>query len=173
MKRTFYLALLAGLLAAGGAIAAGFYTNGLTAASFPLTGAETIPADTNLSGGREPQSESITVNQLKSYARTTSALTDAASVTIDASLAEVYTLTLGGNRTLATPSNLQTGKVFRIIVAQDGTGSRTLAYQGIYKWPGIGGTAPVINVSASSLSVLTFLYNGTNLLGSSSLGYTP
>lgn len=173
MKRSFLSALVAGLLVTGGALAAGYYTNGLDSASFPLTGAETIPADTNLSSGRSPQSESITVNQLKGYARTTSALTDGANVAINASLAEVFTLTLGGNRTLDTPTNLQTGKVYRIIVAQDGTGSRTLSYQGIYKWPGIGGVAPVINVSPSSLSVLTFLYNGTNLLGSSSLGYTP
>lgn len=51
--------------------AAGFYTNGLPPAggtqypsTLPLTGAETIPADTNLASGQNPQSESISVSQL-------------------------------------------------------------------------------------------------------------
>lgn len=173
MKRSFLAATVAGLLATGSVLAAGYYTTGLDSAAFPLTGAETIPADTNLSGGRSPQSESITVNRLKSYARAIYALADAASIALDASLGEVFSVTLGGNRTLATPSNAQSGKVIRVIVKQDATGSRTLAYEGIYKWAGIGNPTPTINATPNSISVLQFIYNGTNWLGSYDLGYTP
>lgn len=64
MKRLLGGVTAAFLLATSVAWGAGIYTNGLPAATSPLTGAETIPADTNLSGGQYPQTESITVNQL-------------------------------------------------------------------------------------------------------------
>lgn len=74
MKNLMKLALtgaLALVLATEPALAAGFLTNGLPPAggtqfpgTIPLTGAETIPVDTNLSGGQAPQSESVTVQQL-------------------------------------------------------------------------------------------------------------
>lgn len=70
-KKIAFLAgacLLAGSLVAD---AAGLYTNGVPPAggtqyptTIPLTGVETIPADTNLTGGLNPASEAITVTQL-------------------------------------------------------------------------------------------------------------
>lgn len=65
---------LAYLLLAGAASAAGQFTNGVPAAggvqfpsTYPLTGAEALPADTNLPSGTSPQSESITTGQLAGY----------------------------------------------------------------------------------------------------------
>jgi len=70
--------LLAGvtlLASLGGAYAQGFFTNGVPRAggsqypaTIPLTGNETIPADTQLSGGQAPQSIAITTGQLANYA---------------------------------------------------------------------------------------------------------
>jgi hypothetical protein len=40
---------------------------GYTSATSPLTGAETVPMDSNLSGGRSPQTEKATVAQIKEY----------------------------------------------------------------------------------------------------------
>jgi hypothetical protein len=70
-------ALLAGLvtaalgLGASPTLAAGYFTNGVPPAggvqypsTTPLTGNETIPADTNLPSGMNPASEAITVGQL-------------------------------------------------------------------------------------------------------------
>lgn len=64
------------LLAAPAAWAAGFFTNGVPVAgsssfptTLPLTGNETIPADTNLAGGASPQSEAITLNQIAAFAQ--------------------------------------------------------------------------------------------------------
>ena len=58
---------------------------------------------------------------------TESTLKDQATVTLDASTQDVCKLTLGGNRTLAAPTNSSTGQFISILVIQDGTGSRTLA----------------------------------------------
>ena len=67
-------ALLLGALTPPAA-AGGFFTNGVPPAggtqyptTVPLTGNETIPADTNLPNGQNPQSESITVGQLGALA---------------------------------------------------------------------------------------------------------
>lgn len=62
---------LAVLMLPSAAVAAGLYTNGLPRAgaspytfTLPLTGNETFPADTNLSGGLNPATEAVTTNQL-------------------------------------------------------------------------------------------------------------
>jgi len=62
------LGLAAALLALGltSAVAGGIFP-GYPSASPPLTGNETIPADTNLSGGVPPQTELITTSQLGQY----------------------------------------------------------------------------------------------------------
>jgi len=59
-------------------------------------------------------------------------LTDGASIAWDMSQGNVYAVTLGGNRTLAAPTNGEIGKTYYLKVLQDGTGSRTLAYNAVY-----------------------------------------
>jgi hypothetical protein len=57
------------------------------------------------------------------------ALTDGATITADFALANNFSVTLGGNRTLANPSNQTAGASGCIWITQDGTGSRAhLAY---------------------------------------------
>ena len=82
------------------------------------------------------------------------ALTDAATVALDLALSNDYTLTLGGNRTLGNPTNRTVGQWFSITVTQDGTGSRTLAYDTHYKFP--GAAAPVLTTTANAYDTLTF-----------------
>jgi len=78
MKTSLRNALLAGGIAAlvmgGLAHSAGFFTNGVPVAggtqyptTLPLTGLETVPADTNLPSGLNPASEAITTGQLASF----------------------------------------------------------------------------------------------------------
>ena len=85
---------------------------------------------------------------------TTVALTDAATVAVDLSLANYYTLTLGGSRTLGAPTNQVAGQSGVIVITQDGTGSRTLAYNSVYKFP--GGTAPTLTTTANAVDVLVY-----------------
>lgn len=84
------------------------------------------------------------------------ALTDASSIATDASLGNVFTVTLGGNRTLANPTNLVAGGTYTWIVTQDATGSRTLAYGSLFKWP--GGSTPVLTTAANAVDMISGVY---------------
>jgi hypothetical protein len=93
---------------------------------------------------------------------TTVALTDAATVATDLSLANYYTLTLGGNRTLGAPTNQTAGQSGVIVITQDGTGSRTLAYNSVWKFP--NGTVPTLTTTASAIDVLAYyVESGTRI----------
>lgn len=85
---------------------------------------------------------------------TVSALTDAATITPNFSTANNFSLTIGGNRTLANPTNLTAGQHGSIVITQDATGSRTLAY-GAY-WKFSTGTAPTLTTTASAVDVLVY-----------------
>lgn len=91
----------------------------------------------------------------------TVALTSGATVNTDASLGNVFTLTLGINATLANPTNLVAGATYMWIITQDGTGSRTLAYGTTFSWP--GGTAPTLTTTAAGVDTITAIYDGTKL----------
>lgn len=54
------------------------------------------------------------------------ALTDAATIATDASAGEVFTVTLGGNRTLGVPTNARDGMRRTWRFRQDATGTRTI-----------------------------------------------
>lgn len=69
------LAFAAALGVSSLALAAGFFTNGVPPAggtqypnTLPLTGNETLPADTNLPSGANPASEAISTGQILQYA---------------------------------------------------------------------------------------------------------
>jgi len=87
------------------------------------------------------------------------ALTDGATITPDFALANNYSVTLGGNRTLANPSNLTAGQSGSIFISQDGTGSRTLAYGSQYDF--IGGTAPTLSTSSGAVDRIDYVVRTT------------
>ena len=91
-----------------------------------------------------------------------STLTDQATVTWDASTQDVCKLTLGGNRTLAAPTNNTTGQFISILVIQDGTGSRTLTWNAVLEFA--ADTAPTLTTTASKGDVFVFRYNGSKWL---------
>lgn len=82
-------------------------------------------------------------------------LTDAATITPDLDSSDMFTVTLGGNRTLANPSNIDAGQTGSIFIVQDGTGSRTLAW-GSY-WDFAGGTAPTLSTTAGAVDRVDFI----------------
>ena len=91
----------------------------------------------------------------------TGTLTDGATISWDASAIQVAQVTLGGNRTLSAPTNLIDGGFYALIIIQDGTGSRTLTFNSVFKFT--GGTAPTLTTTASARDILVFQSNGTNL----------
>jgi hypothetical protein len=94
--------------------------------------------------------QSFTVSQRG----TITALTDGATITPNMNNANNFSVTLGGNRTLANPTNLTAGQSGVIVITQDGTGSRTLAYGSNFKFP--GGTAPTLTTTANAVDVLAY-----------------
>jgi len=85
-----------------------------------------------------------------------SALTDAATIAVDASLSNVFTVTLAGNRTLGQPTNPKDGQSITIKITQDATGSRTLAYHA--DWLFAGGVDPTLSTAANAVDVLSAVY---------------
>jgi len=83
------------------------------------------------------------------------ALSDGATITPDMDDSNNFSVTLGGDRTLANPSNLTAGQSGCIFITQDGTGTRTLGY-GTY-WDFAGGTDPVLTTTAAAVDVLSYV----------------
>ena len=82
------------------------------------------------------------------------ALTDGATITPDFSTANYFSLTIGGVRTLANPTNQTAGQSGTIVITQDGTGGRTLAYGSNYKFA--GGTVPTLTTTAGAVDTLAY-----------------
>jgi hypothetical protein len=132
------------LLSGGGAAAAMTWGSvlGTAAAANTGTSGSTVP----LLNGTNTWAATQTVAAIAS---TPQALTYAATVTPDLSTSNYFTLTLTGNVTLASPSNQHTGQSGCIAVTQDGTGSRTIAFGG--NWKFAGGIAPTLTTTASAV----------------------
>lgn len=90
---------------------------------------------------------------------TITALTDAATITPDFAASNNFSVTLGGNRTLANPSNLTAGQSGSIFISQDGTGSRTLAFGSQFDFA--GGTAPTLSTAASAVDRIDYVVRTT------------
>jgi hypothetical protein len=80
----------------------------------------------------------------------TVALTDQASIATNCKIGTVFTVTLGGNRTLANPTNKRIGQTYTWIITQDATGSRTLAFGTDFDFIGNNTIRP----EASSITII-------------------
>jgi hypothetical protein len=94
-----------------------------------------------------------------------SVLTDGATITPNFALANNFSLTIGGNQTLANPTNLVAGQSGVILITQDGTGSRTLAYGS--NWKFAGGTAPVLTTTPAAVDALVYYVNSSSAITAS------
>lgn len=81
------------------------------------------------------------------------ALVDGATITPDFAAGRNFTVTLGGNRALANPSNQVAGQSGVIIIKQDATGSRTLSWGSAFKF---AGGAPTLSTAANSVDSVTY-----------------
>lgn len=156
------LAAIAGLTSAANKLA--YFTGAGAAALADLTAAGRAlidDADAAAQRATLAAAGTGTENTFTKNQRVTSvALTDGATVAVDASMSNNYRLILGGNRTLANPTNLSDGMVLNFKIKQDGTGSRTLAYDTKYKFP--GGSTPTLTTTASRVDLLCCVYDGTD-----------
>jgi len=84
-----------------------------------------------------------------------STLTDAASITSDFAKGNNFLVTIGGNRTLAAPSNAVAGQSGSIYIIQDGTGSRTLAYNAA--WQFVSAAVPTLSTGTTDVDMLVYM----------------
>ena len=85
------------------------------------------------------------------------------AVAVDASLGNVFTLTLTASGwTIASPTNpVSDGQVIRIRLTQDSVGGRTVSWDTAYNWGSSGGTAnkaPSLSTAANATDILSFEY---------------
>jgi len=96
------------------------------------------------------------------------ALTDGATITPDFAAANNFSVTLGGNRTLANPTNLTAGQSGFIVITQDATGSRTLGYGTYWKFP--AGAAPTLTTTANAVDVLAYYVESSTRISAKLIG---
>ena len=122
----------------------------------------TIPASTTTLAGL-----AVAQSFTKAQRGTPVTLTDAATIAVDLSLGNNFAIQLGGNRTLGAPTNVTAGQSGVIVISQDSSGSRTLAYNSIFKFA--GGTAPTLTTTASAVDVLAYYVESSSRITVTSL----
>lgn len=148
----------------------GLNTAGMPVPSFPLTGAEMMAADTGIGNGSANSQVAVSSKLIHLFAAAPTPLTYASTLTLDGSTSSAFDVTLTGNAALAF-TNIPPGRVIRVAVTQDATGSRTLTYPANVKWP--AGAAPTLSTTAGYIDVLTFFVDNVSgfILGTSAIGY--
>jgi hypothetical protein len=87
-------------------------------------------------------------------------LTDGATITPDFASNNYFTVTLGGNRTLANATNTVIGQAGVIYLVQDGTGGRTVAFGGAYRFT--DNAAPTLTTTANAVDALVYSVRTAN-----------
>jgi len=105
------------------------------------------------------------VGKLESYREKVNALSFSSSITVDASLAPVHTVTLGGNTDFQV-TNLGTGQTITLIITSDSTGSYSATF-GTDTSTAVkfAGGSPTLTAAGGSIDVITIFNDGTNILG--------
>ena len=85
-------------------------------------------------------------------------LTDAATITVDASLGNDFRVTIAGNRTMGNPANPSDGQQIIFQVTQGSGGSFTLAWGSAYEFSA-DLPQPTLSTTAGQTDLLGFIYN--------------
>jgi hypothetical protein len=87
-------------------------------------------------------------------------LTDAATIAVDASLGNDFRVTLGGNRTMGTPSNPANGDQIIFQVTQGAGGPWSITWGSGYQFSA-GLPQPSLSTTSGQTDLLGFVYNAT------------
>lgn len=96
-------------------------------------------------------------------------LADAATIAWDAGAVQVPTIVLGGNRTIAAPTNL-TPRTYVMFIKQDATGGRVPTFDQAFVFP--DDIQPQISLEPNRITMFSFICDGTYLRASYLPGYT-
>ena len=89
------------------------------------------------------------------------------NTTLDFSTGNNFSLTLGASITLENPTGVTTGQSGMILILQDGTGSRTLAFGSSWDFP--SATPPTVTATADALSSLVYFARSTTSIVTNSI----
>lgn len=123
-----------------------------TSASVPST---TINYATTANLWAATGGQLIVTSDILNTAGNLSALTDAATIAVDMATGVNFGVTLAGNRTLGAPTNTQAGRTGCIFFTQDANGSRTLAYNAVWKFP--SGVPIPLTTTANATDMLCYI----------------
>lgn len=87
-------------------------------------------------------------------------LTDAATITVDASLGNDFRVTIAGNRTMGAPANPANGQQIIFQVTQGSGAPFTITWSSGYEFSA-GLPQPALSTSAGQTDLLGFVYNST------------
>lgn len=93
-------------------------------------------------------------------------ITDGTTVTINCQIGDCQIVTLGGNRTMAAPSNPVDGQQIDLLVVQDGTGGRTLTWNSVFAFENT--TPPTLSAGPGGIDRFLMRYNaalGKHIIG--------
>ena len=90
------------------------------------------------------------------------ALTDASTITWNASTQPVAKVVLTDNRTMGAASNGVAGQFISVLAIQDAGGGNTLAWNAVYEFT--GDVAPVLTTTGAKGDLFVFRYNGAKWL---------
>jgi len=114
-----------------------------------------VTANTTVRGDFVVEAGSLKVGTSARAYNPITTLTDAASITSDFAVGNNFLVTIGGNRTLAAPSNAVAGQSGSIYIIQDGTGSRTLSYNTVFQF--VSATVPTLSTGAGDVDMLVYM----------------
>lgn len=90
-------------------------------------------------------------------------LTDAATINVDAATSNKFHVTLGGNRTIANPTNAVDGRLIIFRLQQDANGNRVVTWSGDYRFRGdLAAANVVLSTGANVTDRIAFEYHAAD-----------
>jgi hypothetical protein len=103
-----------------------------------------------------------TVQSSAAFSNGVTTLTESTTISVNAAAANVFNITLTGNRTMANPSNLMDGQMYTFRITQDATGGRTLTWGSSFVF-GSNVANSTLQTGAGQYNIFTFVSDGTKL----------
>ena len=143
--------------------------SGLLAGDGALVSVATIGAGLQFTGGQLAVSGVVltttaqTIGGVKTFADSldlqVANLADASTIDVDAAAANKFEVTLGGNRTIANPTNAADGRIIIFRLRQDNSGGRIVTWGDDYRFRGdLAAANVVLSTSANTIDRVGFEY---------------
>jgi|SRR5215469_542459 len=143
----------------------GIFTPGFTQFTLPWTGTEQFPMDTLKTSGITPESAYVTAAQIAAAGQgavtaVTGTTTAATTITLDASQASYWSVTLNATNQILTVINPSPGQRIEVELVQGTGGSMTIGTYTSGTWA-TNGTTPTLTTTAGKIDIILGEWNAT------------